>query len=65
MPSLQQEDTLILKLEQAKVAADAGDETKLDEALKPVFPLFDEVDQAYREFGFQVCGALDEEEEEA
>lgn len=60
---LQNEDTIIQALEQAKVAADAGDETKLDEALKPVFPLFDEVDQSYREFGFQVCGALDEEEE--
>jgi hypothetical protein len=62
---LQKQDTIIQALEQAKAAADAGDETKLDQALKPVFPLFDEVDQAYREFGFQVCGALDEEEEGA
>jgi len=61
---LQKEDSIIQALEQAKVAADAGDETKLDETLKPVFPLFDEVDQSYREFGFQVCGALDEEGEE-
>jgi hypothetical protein len=60
---LLKEDTLLQRLDEARAAADAGDENGLHEALKPAFPLFEEVDEAYRNFGFQVCGALDEEEE--
>jgi hypothetical protein len=60
----QKADILFASLDEANQAAAAGDEEKLGVALQKAFPLFDEVDQDRREFGFQVCGSEGEDEEE-
>ena len=49
------------KIEPAAKAAAAKDEAALRNALKQVFPSFDESDAAFRDYGFQVCGSDTEE----
>lgn len=57
-------DILFASLDEANQAAAADDEDKLVLALQKAFPLFDEVDQDRRAFGFQVCGSEEGQQEE-
>lgn len=52
-------------LEEALAAAKAGDQERFDEITQPLFSgEFDDFDRAFREYGFQVCGSEDDDEEE-
>lgn len=51
-------------LDKAGAAAQKGDEEAFKKTLFDAFPLFDETDERARAYGFKVCGAEDDEEEE-
>ena len=61
---LAEQRSLLESFKEMLAAAESGDQEAFDEISGPVFPKVDEVDAAFAEYGFQVCGPEDEGEEE-
>lgn len=56
-------EEIVTGLDEAARVAAAGDEQELIPLLQRLFPQFDELDAELRQFGFQVCGSEDADEE--